>query len=130
MLDEEFNFDLLECLLFNQISKVLIKTIAMSRLDDIVQNLQSHNWLETITEQKEDNFREKLTAERRDQWPFKDWTLKNFSEFHNNAQNNYHSSNYFETFTLSFIMMRDRRRNGDFEGKNFTFCLRYKEIIL
>ena len=48
MLEEEFNFDLLECLLFNQISKVLIKTIAMSRLDDIVQNLQSHNWLETI----------------------------------------------------------------------------------
>ena len=72
MLEEEFNFDLLECLLFNQISKVLIKTIAMSRLDDIVQNLQSHNWLETITEQKEDNFREKLSAERRVQWPFKD----------------------------------------------------------
>ena len=88
----------------------------LSRFDDIVQNLQSHNWL---AEQKEDNFREKLSAERRNQWPFKVYTLKKSSEFHNsNAPNNYHSSNYYETFTLSFIM-RDRRI-GDFEGKKIS----------
>ena len=128
MLDEEFNFDLLECLLFNQISKVLIKTIAMSRLDDIVQNLQSHNWLETIAEQKEDNFREKLSAERRDQWPFKDWTLKNSSEFHNNAQTILPIILKLSPYHLlwwgiggAMVILKE---------KNFTFCLRYKEIIL